>query len=87
MEPFFVEKLLDWIATLDGSEKLNFWGFSINALFLLSRTPLYFLFLHVAARCWDLITHVFSFGGQEICPTIEEFQALMESRREEKIIS
>lgn len=30
--------------------------------------------------------HVFSFGGQAICPTIEEFEALMESRRDEKII-
>jgi len=24
MEPFFVEKLLNWIVTLDGLEKLNF---------------------------------------------------------------
>ena len=86
MEPFFTKKLSEWIATLDGTKKVNFWGFGINALFPLTRTPLCIMFLHAAARCWDPITHVFSFEGQEICPTIEEFQALMESRRDEEIM-
>ncbi|KAL7247629.1 hypothetical protein ACSBR2_002524 [Camellia fascicularis] len=86
MEPFFAEKLSTWIITLDGSEKLNFRGFGINALFPLSRTPLCFSFLSVAARSWNPITHVFSFRGQEICPTIEEFQILMESRHDEEIL-
>lgn len=86
MEPFFAKKLSNWNATLDGSEKLNFWGFGINALFTLSHTPLRFLFLHATAICWNPVTHVFSFGGQEICPTIEEFQALMESRHDEEIL-
>ncbi|KAL7175019.1 hypothetical protein ACSBR2_028760 [Camellia fascicularis] len=86
MEPFFTEKLLDWIAALDGPKKLNFRGFGINALFPLSCTPLCFAFLHALARCWNPVTHVFSFGGQEICPTIEEFQSLMESRRDEEIL-
>ncbi|KAL7247479.1 hypothetical protein ACSBR2_002401 [Camellia fascicularis] len=73
MQPFFTEKLSNWIATLDGSEKVKFRGFGINALFPLSRTPQCFPFLHAAARCWNPITHVFSFGGQDLCPTIEEF--------------
>ena len=29
------------------------------------------------------MTHVFSFGGQEMCRTFEDFQALMESERDE----
>ena len=52
MEEFLAQNLTAWIVNLDGSEKLNFWGFDINALFTLSRTPLHFPFLHAAARFW-----------------------------------
>lgn len=86
MEEFLVQNLTTWIANLDGSKKLNFRGFGINALFTLSRTPLRFLFLHATARFWNPVTHVFSFGGQEMCPTFEDFQALMESGRDEEIL-
>ncbi|KAF5934304.1 hypothetical protein HYC85_030475 [Camellia sinensis] len=86
MEAFLVENLTAWIASLDGSEKLNFRGFGLNALFTLSRTPLHLPFLHAAARFWNLVTHVFSFGGQEVCPTFEDFQVLMESEGHEEIL-
>ncbi|KAL7225057.1 hypothetical protein ACSBR1_020362 [Camellia fascicularis] len=86
MEAFLIQNLIAWIATLDGSEKLNFRSFGINALFTLSRTPLYLPFLHAAARFWNPVTHVFSFGGQEVCPTFEDFQALMESERNEEVL-
>ena len=49
MEAFLVKNLTAWIASLDGSEKLNFRGFGLNALFTLSRTPLHLPFLHAAA--------------------------------------
>ena len=87
MEAFLVENLTAWIASLDGSKKLNFRGFGLNALFTLSRTSLHILFLHAAARVWNPVTHVFSFGGQEMCPTFEDFQVLMESERHEEILS
>ncbi|GMP95954.1 hypothetical protein CsSME_00044807 [Camellia sinensis var. sinensis] len=86
MEAFLVENLLAWIVTLDGSEKLNFRGFGLNALFTLSRTLLHLPFLHAAARFWNPVTHVFSFGGQEVCPTFEDFQVLMESERYEETL-
>ncbi|KAF5933747.1 hypothetical protein HYC85_029918 [Camellia sinensis] len=86
MEAFLAENLTAWIASLDGSEKLNFWGFGLNALFTLSRTPLHLPFLHAAARFWNPVTHVFSFGGQEVCPTLEDFQVLMESESQEEIL-
>ena len=79
MEILLNNRLWDWITTLDGSEKVNFRGSSLNALFPLGRTSLYFPFLQVAAWCWNLITHVFCFGSQEMCSTLEEFQILMES--------
>ena len=71
---------------MDGSEKVNLRSFGINALFTLSRTPLCFLFLHAATRFWNPVTHVFSFSGQEMCPTFEDFQVLMESERNEEIL-
>ncbi|KAF5934058.1 hypothetical protein HYC85_030229 [Camellia sinensis] len=86
MEAFLVENLTAWIASLDGSEKLNFRGFGLNALFTLSRTLLHLPFLHAAARFWNLVTHVFSFGGHEVCPTFEDFQVLMESECHEEIL-
>ena len=32
------------------------------------------------------VTHVFRFEAQEMCPTLEEFQALMESLRDEEVM-
>ena len=86
MEAFLAENITSWISSLDGSEKLNFRGFGLNALFTLSRTPLQLPFLHAAARFWNPVTHVFSFGGQEMCPTFEDFQVLMESECSEVIL-
>ena len=34
-------------------------------------------FLHAAAEFWILIRHVFQFNGVELCPTLEEFSAIM----------
>ncbi|KAL7204638.1 hypothetical protein ACSBR2_017673 [Camellia fascicularis] len=86
MEILLNNRLRDWITTLDGLKKVNFRGFGINVLFPLSCTLLCFPFLHVAARYWNPITYVFHFGSQEMCPTLEEFQALMESRHDEEIM-
>ncbi|KAL7163661.1 hypothetical protein ACSBR2_039723 [Camellia fascicularis] len=86
MEEFLAQNLTGWIADLDGSEKLNFRGFDMNALFTLSCTPLHFSFLHAAAKFWNPVTHVFSFSGQEVYPTFEDFQVLMESERNEEIL-
>ena len=86
MEEFLAQNLTTWINNLNGSEKLNFRAFGINALFTLRRTPLHFPFLHAAARFWNPVTHVFSFSGQEVCPTFEDFRTLMESERDEEIL-
>ncbi|GMP95933.1 hypothetical protein CsSME_00044791 [Camellia sinensis var. sinensis] len=71
MEILLGNRLKNWMATLDGTKKINFNGFGINALFSLSHTPFCFPFLHAATHCWDPFTHVFLFGLQEMCPTLE----------------
>ena len=73
MEAVLAENIISWISSLDGAEKLNFRGFGLNALFTLSRTPLHLPFLHAAARFWNPVTLVFSFGGQVLCPTFDDF--------------
>lgn len=80
MEMSLIHRLRDWIATLDGSKKMNFRSFSLNALFPLSRTLFFFPFLYATIRYWNSVTHVFHFESQEMCPTLKEVQALMESR-------
>ena len=86
MEAFLVKNLTSWISSLDGSAKLNFRGFGLNALFTLGRTSLHLPFLYAAVRFWNPVTHVFSFGGQEVCPTFEDFQVLIESERGGEIL-
>lgn len=66
MEIFLVDRLKDWMATLDGTEKVNFNGFGINALFSLSHTLLCFSFLHAAARCWDPFTRVLLWNARDV---------------------
>ena len=34
-------------------------------------------FLHAATTFWDTQNHVFRFNGQELCPLIEEFTAIL----------
>ena len=34
-------------------------------------------FLHIATTFWDTRDHVFRFNGQELCPLIEEFAAIL----------
>ena len=86
MEMLPSNRLQDWITTLDGSEKMNFCSFGLNVHFPLSHTSLCFPFLHAAAWYWNPITHVFHFGSQEMCPTLEEFQALMDSQHDKEIM-
>ncbi|KAL7257309.1 hypothetical protein ACSBR1_003584 [Camellia fascicularis] len=50
MEMLLVNRLRDWIATMDGSENVNFCSFGLNTLFPLSCTSLCFPFLHAAVR-------------------------------------
>ncbi|KAL7212476.1 hypothetical protein ACSBR2_015213 [Camellia fascicularis] len=47
-------------------------------MFPLSKVNINWPFLRAAAQSWDPNVHVFRFGHQELCPTFEEFEALLE---------
>jgi hypothetical protein len=66
-----------WIASLENIDWFNFRGLGLNALRHLHTFPICQDILRAAVRCWDSELHVFRFGMQELCPTVEEFQAYL----------
>jgi hypothetical protein len=66
-----------WVASLENIDWFNFRGLGLNALRHLHTFPIRQDILHAAVHCWDPELHVFRFGMQELCPTVEEFQAYL----------
>ena len=52
-------------------------SFYIKVLWSLQHLKIDNILLHVAATFWDAQDHVFRFNGQELCPLIEEFVAIL----------
>jgi hypothetical protein len=69
-----------WVASFENIDWFNFRGLGLNALRYLHTFPIRQDILHAAVRCWDSELHVFRFGLQELCPTVEEFQAYLGGR-------
>ena len=51
--------------------------FHIKLLRSLQHLKIDTTFLHAATTLWDTQGHVFRFNGQELCPLIEEFAAIL----------
>ncbi|KAL7174641.1 hypothetical protein ACSBR2_033811 [Camellia fascicularis] len=64
--------------SLDGAECVNFRSYGLNSIFLFCKLNIDFPFLSAASWFWNLNVHVFRFGHQELYPTFEEFEALLE---------
>jgi hypothetical protein len=71
--------LRPWLDSLDGIDWLNFQGQRLYALRHLREVAIRPVLLHAATRFWDSEVHVFRFGSQELCPTVEEFHAYLGS--------
>ena len=71
--------LRPWLDSLEGIDWLNFRGHRLYALRHLREVAIRPVLLHAAARFWDPEVHVFRFGSQELCPTVEEFHAYLGS--------
>ena len=55
----------------------NLQPFYIKSLWSLQHLKIDTALLHAAATFWDTKDHVFRFNGQELCPLIEEFVAIL----------
>ncbi|KAI8571879.1 hypothetical protein RHMOL_Rhmol01G0154200 [Rhododendron molle] len=49
----------------------------MDFIFSLCQIPVNFAFLRAATNLWDPVLHVFRFKREELCPTIEEFTAII----------
>lgn len=67
-------------------ERMNFVSYGMNSLFWLKKVPLKPQILNAAIHHWDPDLHVFRFGLQELCPTVEEFHALLGCKSREQVV-
>ncbi|KAI8542702.1 hypothetical protein RHMOL_Rhmol08G0159400 [Rhododendron molle] len=71
------DSLWPWLTQFLGIDWLNFQYHGLTSFRYLRHVPLRPTLLRAALRFWDPDVHVFRFGDDEICPTIEEFQAYL----------
>lgn len=72
------QPILDqWMNSFNGLDRLLFKPFNLDFLFSLHHIPIKFAFLRAVASLWDPKFHVFRFKREELCPTLEEFAAIM----------
>ena len=69
--------LNEWVDGMDKTDRINFQAFGLKGLLVLKRVKLDWGFLMAASRFWDAKDHVFRFHLAELCPTVEEFTAIL----------
>ena len=66
-----------FLKSLNGNDWNNLQPFYVKSLRSLQDLKIDTALLHAAATFWDTRDHVFRFNGQELCPLIEEFAAIL----------
>ena len=66
-----------FLKSLNGNNWNRLQPFHIKSLRSLQYLKIDTAFLHAATTFWDTQDHVFRFHGQELCPLIEEFAAIL----------
>lgn len=66
-----------WINGLNKEETQEFERYRLGFVLFLRHIHLHWELLSAAGRCWDSKRHVFRFGTNELCPTIEEFSRIL----------
>ena len=87
MGSVFFPSLRRWMDELRGVDRFNIGGFGLAPLFFLKNVQLQPSILRAVVSFWDPVVHVFRFKGEELCPTVEEFQALLGYRPRDQVIS
>ena len=63
--------------SLDGESWSRLELFRLPVLRSLHHTQINYPLLHTLAQFWDAQKHIFWFGTVELCPLLEEFEALL----------
>ena len=66
-----------WVRSFDFSTKTNFTTYKLEGIRALRNIKIKWDFLRVAMKFWDIEDHMFRFKTVELCPTIEEFFAIL----------
>ena len=66
-----------WVCSFDFSTKTNFTAYKLEGIKALRNVKIKWDFLQIVVKFWDLEDHVFWFKTIELCPTIEEFFAIL----------
>ena len=66
-----------FLKSLNGNDWNNLQPFHVKSLRSLQHLKIDTALLHAAATFWDTQDHIFRFNGQELCPLIEEFTAIL----------
>ena len=66
-----------WVCSFDFSTKTNFTAYKLEGIKALRNVKIKWDFLQIVVKFWDLEDHVFWFKSIELCPTIEEFFAIL----------
>ena len=66
-----------WVHSFDFNTKTNFTAYKLEGIKALRNVKIKWNFLCVAVKFWDLEDHVFQFNTTELCPTIQEFSAIL----------
>lgn len=70
--------LSNWLKSLDGQSRREFKSqFQLSSLLDYSQVRVNQDFLKLATEFWDPSRHVFRFNNTEVCPTMEEFGAIL----------
>lgn len=67
-----------WLEAFVAGDWLSFRSHELAAFRFLRNVRLHPKLLKAALRFWDLDVHVLRFGDNELCPTVEEFQAYLQ---------
>ena len=66
-----------FLKSLNGNDWNKLQPFYVKLLRSLQLLKIDTALLHTAVTFWDTRDHVFRFNGQELCPMIEEFAAIL----------
>ena len=66
-----------WVCSFDFITKTNFTAYKLEGIKNLRNIKIKWDFLHAVVKFWNTEDHVFRFKIAELCPTIEEFSAIL----------
>ena len=72
-----IQDISRWVHSFDFSAKTNFTAYKLERIKALRNVKIQWDFLYAVVKFWDPEDHVFRFKTVELCPTIEEFSAIL----------